>query len=100
MDGRINLNLQLIAAETKNDVFLSQVIGWIKKGWILDNISKPFKTFFEKRNLLTVEFGCLMYNARVVIPKTLQGKVLKMLHMWNCAHEAIGKSSCFLGGRR
>jgi Integrase zinc binding domain len=83
-DGKINFNLLLIAVETKKDEHLSKVLKWVHSGWKLDEVHKNFRSYFEKKNLLTVEFGCLVYNSRVVIPKIIQEKVLKMLHVNHC----------------
>ena len=38
------------------------------------------KKYYLKNESLTTEFGCILYNARVIIPKTLQLATLNILH--------------------
>ena len=44
---------------------------------ITDPSFAPFKT---KKEELSVEQGCVLWGARVIIPKTLQSAVLKEVH--------------------
>ncbi|XP_034244764.1 uncharacterized protein K02A2.6-like [Thrips palmi] len=76
------LNSSIISDETKKDSVLQHVLFQTKVGWpvvpkYLPEIVKPF---FKFRDQLSLEKGCVLYNARVVIPASLQSKVLDILH--------------------
>lgn len=46
----------------------------------LDNVADKLKSYFVKRLQMTVYMGCLMWNNKVVIPVSLQGDVVGLLH--------------------
>ena len=65
--------------ETGRDPQLSRVLTYVQAGWpktVEDNV----QIFFDKRQELTTEQGCLMWGMRVVIPQVYQQKVLEELH--------------------
>ena len=39
-----------------------------------------FQPYWTQRSELTVEYGCLLWGVRVVVPNKLQQQVLKELH--------------------
>ena len=51
----------------------------LQKGWPsqINNVLKPYRI---RQTELSVEEGCIMWGARVVIPKKLQVTILQMLH--------------------
>ena len=64
---------------THSDPALSKVYQCLQKGWPrqINNMLKPYWT---RQTELSIEEGCIMWGARVVIPKKLQAAVLEMLH--------------------
>jgi transposase InsO family protein len=92
-DSKMNLNLKIIAEETGKNVFLSQIRKYILNGWNLSHVLSKYKSFFQKNALLTVEFGCIVYNGRVVIPESLQTKTLELLHVNHCGIVTMKKLS-------
>ena len=73
------LTSQMIQKETRVDPVLSQVYSFIIGGWptVLDPTFAPFKS---KRDELTTQQGCILWGTRVVVPSSLQDKVLQELH--------------------
>ena len=70
-----------LRAATGSDPVLSKVIRYLRGYWPQDhNIPQYLRPFFNRRNELTVEEGCLLWGIRVVIPKRLRIKLLQELH--------------------
>ena len=70
---------QQVATATQRDPLLSQVYRYTQSGWPseVDDVLLPF---WNSRNELSIETGCLLWGIRVVIPKKLQQRVLEELH--------------------
>ncbi|KAJ8351850.1 hypothetical protein SKAU_G00233260 [Synaphobranchus kaupii] len=64
---------------TAKDKTLSQVHEWCLKGWSRE-VDSPYKPYSQRRLELSVKDGCVLWGARVVIPKRGRGSVLKQLH--------------------
>ena len=64
---------------TSHDPVLSKVIRYTQRGWPQD-IDENFRSFFKRRNEMTVEEGCLLWGIRVVAPQKLRNKLLNELH--------------------
>lgn len=78
--SEIPINYQDISKSTKKDITLQKVIDFTQSGWPNHVNDENFKPYFVKRNELSVEKGCLIWGNRVVIPRALQGDVLKLFH--------------------
>lgn len=75
------LNAEIIATETKKDPVLSKVIGYLKYGnWPNLKRNDPLWLYFSKRIEMSLDQGCLLRGHRVVVPATIQQKVLDVLH--------------------
>ena len=74
-----NVTSQMIKKETQVDPVLSKVYNYIISGWpsVVDPTLVPFKT---KRDELSTQQGCILWGARVIVPPSLQEKVLQELH--------------------
>ena len=57
----------MIRRETQRDPTLSQVL-------------EPMEPFYRRKEEITVQYGCLMWGSRVIIPPKLQKRVLDELH--------------------
>ncbi|XP_039469023.1 uncharacterized protein K02A2.6-like [Oreochromis aureus] len=64
---------------SRNDPVLSAVMDWIIKG-LPAGEDVDLKAFLGKRAELSVQAGCLLWGRRVIIPLSLQTKLLKQLH--------------------
>ena len=49
------------------------------KGWA-DDENPANRTWYQRRNELTIEDGCLLWVIRVIIPGSLRERVLQELH--------------------
>lgn len=75
------LTLDEIRKATHEDLVLSKVYDGIKNGKTLVDLGSMKLKFYEgKRASLAIEDGCLWYNFRVVVPASLQSRVLDLLH--------------------
>ena len=58
---------------------LSRVVEYTMTGWA-DDENPAIQTYYQRRNELTVEDGCLLWGIRVLIPGSLRERVLQELH--------------------
>ena len=77
-----------IAGETVKDPILSQVYQYVLGGWPQKGVSDALKPFYQQRDQLSTDQGCLLWGTRVVIPDSLRSRLLKELH---CTHPGIVK---------
>ncbi|XP_026562128.1 uncharacterized protein K02A2.6-like, partial [Pseudonaja textilis] len=69
-----------IAAKTKADKTLAQVLDWVRRGWPGGNVENKFSPFKTRMQELSSLQGCLLWGTRVVIPTLLRTRVLEALH--------------------
>lgn len=69
-----------ICRETRRDPILSKVAASILDGTLVNLKDPIFSTFREKYIELTVEYGCVLWGYRTVIPQKLKSKILEALH--------------------
>ena len=74
-----NVTSQMIKKETQVDPVLSKVYTYVISGWpgVVDPTLVPYKS---KRDELTTQQGCILWGTRVIVPPSLQKKVLEELH--------------------
>ena len=73
-------NPLLVVRETAKDPILSQLMRFVKEGW-LHAFSEELKDFKKLENSLSTENGCVFYGLRVILPSTLRNHILKSLHL-------------------
>ena len=69
-----------IAVETSKDKQLSRVYCYVMEGWPGKELPDALKPFYNKREELSTDQGCLLWGMRVIIPTSLQRRVLNELH--------------------
>ena len=70
-----------VRKETLNDEVLSKVINCVSEGWTSEVLrDEKFKPYVSRKDELSVEGGCVLWGARVVIPEKLRQAVLNELH--------------------
>lgn len=69
-----------IAVETRRDPTLSKVLNFTLNGWPTSLQDKNLRTYFEKREQLSTDQGCLLWGSRVVVPPNLRKRLLHELH--------------------
>ena len=77
-----------LRSATRNDVILGQVLRYTKSGWPV-SVPDSLKPYFLRRNELTLEEDCVLWGARVIVPKKLQERALEELHT---THFGIAKT--------
>ena len=74
------VNVALVAEETLNDDILSKALSFTISGWPEKIHDDRLRPFFSRKNELSVDSNCLLWGSRVVIPGSLQSKVLDIIH--------------------
>nr|CDJ86255.1 RNA-directed DNA polymerase (reverse transcriptase) and Integrase domain containing protein [Haemonchus contortus] len=78
---RLPVSFSSVQAATTADHTLIQVIGYIRSGkWPKVNRESPFWPYYNRRESLSTIGSCLLTSNRLVIPKSLQRRVLQALH--------------------
>lgn len=75
------INFKDIAKETKRDSLLSRISGYVLFGWPSSGSScDDEKPYFDRKQDLVFNQGCLVYKYRIVIPPPLRRQVLNEIH--------------------
>ena len=78
----------ILKQETAKDPVLSTVMRFVREGWP-QNTTKDIETFRKLAISLSVCNGCLLHGTRVVIPTSLQPKILDLLHIGHFGMEKM-----------
>ena len=67
---------------TRTDPVLSKVSSFVLglQSWPSLDVNDDLKPYFNRKDELSIEKGCLLFGSRVVIPPTIQSAVLDELH--------------------
>lgn len=65
---------------TQRDPVLSRVYLWVQQGWPDRTREEDLKPYFNRRDELSTEGGCLLWGSRLVVPFAAQKDVIAMLH--------------------
>ncbi|KAJ0172395.1 hypothetical protein K1T71_001098 [Dendrolimus kikuchii] len=74
------ITFKRVAKETEKDALLSKIKGYIMFGWPSSVQTDEEKCYFDRKQHLVVELGCLIYKYRIIIPSSLQEQVLSEIH--------------------
>lgn len=66
--------------ETNKDSILCTIINFVKNGWPKKISNINLKPYFLCKTQLAYEDGCLMRGHKIVLPKSLQSRILSELH--------------------
>ena len=77
-----------IKQHTDKDPILSKVRRYILSGWQIPETTSELQPYITRQNELSVLQGCILWGARVVIPKSCQALVLQELHE---VHQGMSK---------
>ena len=70
---------------TRADPVLSKVLEYLRRGWP-QKVSEELAPFWRRKEELSIEGNCILWGIRVVVPKSLQPRVMAELHV---AHPGI-----------
>lgn len=76
----LSLNFKDISRETRRDPILSKVASCVLDGTLVNCQDENLSPFREKYTQLSVEYECLLWGYRTIVPKTLRTKILDELH--------------------
>jgi hypothetical protein len=76
----IPVTFKQIAAGTRADRVLGQVLQFVRVGWPSGLESKELKPYFDRRWEISVEQDCLLWGTRVIVPAKYQQELLTQLH--------------------
>lgn len=74
------LDYRQLKKETSSDPILCRVLSFIQDGWPHEVDIRELKPFFNRKEELYTELGCILWGHRVVIPSNCRDRVLKELH--------------------
>ncbi|KAL8577681.1 hypothetical protein ACOMHN_060792 [Nucella lapillus] len=77
------VDANILRQESEKDPVISTVIRYVREGWPPKNtkINKEVNKFRKLSDSLSICHGCLIHGSRVVIPQSLQSKILDLLHL-------------------
>ena len=68
-----------IQKATLHDKILSKVLKYVQEGWP-EQVKEGIKPYKTRQHEIGIELGCLMWGIRVLIPESLQTRILDSLH--------------------
>ncbi|CAB0017172.1 unnamed protein product [Nesidiocoris tenuis] len=77
----IPVSKKALKEETTRDKILERIQRFVRDGWpAKKDLQEEFWPYFEKREELSIEEGCILWNGRIVMPSKLQDQMLNALH--------------------
>ena len=85
------LDGNVLRHESGKDPVIATVMRYVREGWPQkhSDIDEEAKKFLKLSDSLSVCHGCLIHGSRVVIPQTLQPKILELLHIGHFGMERM-----------
>ena len=74
------LTFKEIKSESSKDPLLSKIYGYVMFGWPSHVNVESEKPYFNRKDNLHVDHGCLIWGYRIVIPGSLRETILKEIH--------------------
>ena len=74
------VNTDHIRTWTRRDTTLSKIVQFVRHGWPTHLGDDSLRSYWQKRNELSLQEECLLWGNRVVIPRAGQNLVLQELH--------------------
>nr|XP_041633413.1 uncharacterized protein K02A2.6-like [Drosophila kikkawai] len=79
-NNSFNLSFKDIAKESRRDPVLAKVAEAIQNGTISKLKGNEFSAYVNKSCELSIEYDCILWGYRVVVPSKLQKKILSEFH--------------------
>ncbi|CAH8614326.1 unnamed protein product [Dicrocoelium dendriticum] len=71
---------EAVRTETLRDPILKKVTQFHKTSWPRSCPSAELQQYFQRRHSLSIVNDCILFSERVVIPKTLQERLIRQFH--------------------
>lgn len=69
-----------VAKETKNDLVLRKIYGYLISGWPMETEIENEKPYLQRRDSLYIDHDCIVWGYRVVVPTSLRAQILDEIH--------------------
>jgi len=69
-----------IVSEIAKDPLLPKVYCYTMEGCPQQTVSEEMRPFYQRKEQLATDQGCLLWGTRVIVPAKLQLRLLKKLH--------------------
>lgn len=69
-----------VAKETRNDLILRRVYGYLMSGWPEGTEIENEKPYFHRKESLHIDHDCIVWGYRVVVPASLRAHILDEIH--------------------
>ena len=79
----LSVTVMDIATKTRKDNTLATLYQCVVKGWPHKIQEGALKPYYQHKDQLAIDQGCLLQGLRVIIPPTLQAQLLNALHVSN-----------------
>ncbi|XP_013147927.1 PREDICTED: uncharacterized protein K02A2.6-like [Papilio polytes] len=76
----LGLDYNEIKRETVRDPILARLLLYIRDGWPVQCELENMKPYWNRKNELYEELGCIMWGHRLVVPDQCKSKILKIIH--------------------
>ena len=73
------VTFQQVRSATRRDPVLSKVATYARTSWP-DKVPEELKPYYSRQHEIGLESGCVMWGIRVIVPRSLQRRVLESLH--------------------
>ena len=73
------VTFQQVQTATRHDPILMKVTTYVNSGWPT-KVPDELKPYQSRQQEIGVQSGCLMWGIRVIVPKSLQQRLLESLH--------------------
>ncbi|XP_053619962.1 uncharacterized protein K02A2.6-like [Plodia interpunctella] len=74
------LDYNVIKSKTSRNPLLAKVLSYLRDGWPSDCEIMSMKPYFNRKDGLYEELGCVMWGHRLVVPDECRERVLRMIH--------------------
>ncbi len=75
-------------AWTNRDPVLAKIRNFVLQGWLTDIKEESWRPYFNRKEELGVQDGCLLWGARVIVPPRVRSPVMELLHE---AHPGVSR---------
>ena len=74
------VNFKEVEIETQKDKTLARLYQLIREGFLGQHWDSEIKFLYKNQEKLSIQGGCILFLDRVMIPYSLRGKILNLLH--------------------
>ncbi|XP_043911581.1 uncharacterized protein K02A2.6-like [Protopterus annectens] len=80
MEDIMLVSAREVTGWTRKDLVLARVFQWVQQGWPVQQTDPVFRPYEVRKTELSVQDGCVLWGARVIIPSPGRRALLQQLH--------------------